>query len=742
MNYDDFILGKIKTQKPSGAEPPLPMSPVLFEWQRLIVSWAVRQGKGAIFADCGLGKTGMQAEWARQVQAVTGGNVLILAPLAVAPQTVREGMKFGVPVKHVRQPEEIEGPGIYITNYDRIDLFDDVMFEGVALDESSILKSFDGKMRRKLTDRFAFTPYRLCCTATPAPNDFTELGQHAEFLGICSPAQMLATYFINDTADTGTWRLKGHAEESFWRWVSTWAVCLSKPSDIGFADDGFDLPPLNITPVFVPANLPPGEGELLGDPDMSATGINRVMRETLKERCAKAAEILAGSTEQWSVWCNLNDEQDAIEDALGNSCVSIRGSDRPEWKETRLARWLAGDAQNIVSKGGILGFGVNMQCCHKMVIFPTYSFEDFYQIVRRCWRYGQTQPVDVHLVLPDCAQPILETINRKQFQHDHMRALMRFTRENLMEHSRPETVMNTTIKDAGTDQWTLYNGDCVRVAREKLADESIGFSVFSPPFADLFTYSNDVQDMGNCAGLDEFMKQFGYLIDELHRVMMPGREVAVHCCDLLATKWKDGAIEFKDFSGAISAALRARGFLFHSRITIWKSPVTEMQRTKAHGLLYKTLCKDSANARVGAPDYLLVFRKRGQNPQPISHTHDDLPLDLWQELASPVWWTVNQTRVLNGRNARDDRDERHICPLQLDVIERALTLWSNPGDLVFSPFAGIGSEGFCSVKKGRRFVGAELKESYWKAACANLCAAEQDAPPQTLFNMLEMEPAV
>jgi hypothetical protein len=242
--------------------------------------------------------------------------------------------------------------------------------------------------------------------------------------------------------------------------------------------------------------------------------------------------------------------------------------------------------------------------------------------------------------------------------------------------------------------------------------------------------------MGNCGGMGEFMKQFGYLIDELHRVTMPGRECAVHCCDLLATKWKDGAIEFKDFSGAIASAFRERGWLLHSRVTIWKSPVTEMQRTKAHGLLYKTLRKDSASSRVGAPDYLLVFRKRGENPKPITHDENSLPLDLWQELASPVWMTVNQGRVLNGEMAREQQDERHICPLQLDVIERALTLWSAPDDLVFSPFTGIGSEGYCSVKMGRRFVGAELKESYWKTACDYLRQAEESR--RDLFSNLAL----
>ncbi len=343
--------------------------------------------------------------------------------------------------------------------------------------------------------------------------------------------------------------------------------------------------------------------------------------------------------------------------------------------------------------------------------------------MRRFYRFGQKRAVNCYLILPRTANNIWQTLQRKLGQHIEMRELMKHTREALTNH-KTTIKMNTEIKTETGENWVAHNGDCVRVLREKVETESIGFSIFSPPFADLFCYSADVQDMGNCDGLDDFMGQFSFLVDEIFRVMIPGREVAIHCCDLLATKWKDGNIEFKDFSGAIATAFRKRGFLFHSRIAIWKSPVTEMQRTKAHGLLYKTLCKDSSNSRVGSADYLLVFRKPGVNPKPITHRPDDFPLDLWQEIASPVWMTVDQGRVLNGEMARDAQDERHICPLQLDIIERALKLWSAPDDIVLSPFAGIGSEGYCAVKMGRRFVGAELKRSYWEQACRNLDQAK------------------
>lgn len=270
-----------------------------------------------------------------------------------------------------------------------------------------------------------------------------------------------------------------------------------------------------------------------------------------------------------------------------------------------------------------------------------------------------------------------------------------------------------------TDHWAVYHGDCVNVARG-LPSNSIDFSVFSPPFADLFTYSDDLADMGNCEGMHDFLIHFDFLIAELARIMVPGREVAVHCVDLLSTMWKHGKIEFQDFSGEIIRAFWKHGFLFHSRITIWKSPVTEMQRTKAHGLLYKTLCADSTDSRVGCADYLLIFRKPGENPKPVTKDKQTYPVSIWQEVASPVWMTVDQGRVLNKDGARDQADERHICPLQLDVIERAITLWTNEGDTVFSPFTGIGSEGVGALELRRQFIGSELKESYFKQACLNL----------------------
>jgi DNA modification methylase len=273
--------------------------------------------------------------------------------------------------------------------------------------------------------------------------------------------------------------------------------------------------------------------------------------------------------------------------------------------------------------------------------------------------------------------------------------------------------------------WVAYNGDCVDVARQ-LPDNSIGFSVYSPPFGDLFIYSDSEADMGNSSSDGEFFDHYEFLIEQMARITKPGRLTAVHCSDLPFRKWKDGKMGIKDFSGDIIRAHERQGFTLHSRITVWKDPVVEMTRTKALGLLYKQLQKDSSKSRAGMPDYLLVFRNEGENEDLIGHTPQDFPVSQWQQWASPVWMDIQQTNTLNVKVAREDRDEKHLCPLQLDLIERALVLWSNPGDVVLSPFLGIGSEGYVAAKLRRRFVGIELKEAYWRQACKHLAGIESE----------------
>jgi len=719
-DYDNFIQTKTRRATQRGFDP-LPIITPLFDWQAHVVRWAVKNGCSALFEDCGLGKTIQQLEWASQVHRHTGSSVLILTPLAVAHQTAKEAQRFGLDAKVANEESEITSVGIWITNYEKLEKFDCSQFAGVVLDESSILKNFTGKMRRLLTDTFAETPYRLCCTATPSPNDYTEFGQHADFLGVCSPAQMLATFFINDTFNTGDWRLKKHAESEFWAWVASWAACISKPSDIGYDDSGYNLPSLNLQnlTVHVDQSISPAEGELFRNATMSATTMHQEMRMTSSDRVAEVANLVNNSTECWIVWCNTNDESEKLAKAIPDA-IEIKGADNSKKKEQAADDFVSGKLRVLISKSGIFGYGMNWQhCCNVAFVGLSYSFEDFYQALRRSYRFGQKKEVNAYIVTASTEHRVIKSINKKIEQHKNMQEKMKIAASEFIKNQTKPLTMKTDINTVTTENFTLHHGDCVRVAKT-IPDNSIDFCVFSPPFADLFTYSDDLQDMGNCSDMSEFTKHFELLIAELGRIMTPGREVAVHCLDLLSTKWKTGKIEFTDFSGEIIRAFWRHGFLFHSRITIWKSPVTEMQRTKAHGLLHKTLCTDSSSSRVGAPDYLLVFRKEGQSVKPVVKDRSKYPVDWWQEVASPVWMTVDQGRVLNRDGARDNNDERHICPLQLDVIERAIELWSNEGDLVYSPFTGIGSEGVGALSLDRKFIGSELKESYFNQACENM----------------------
>ena len=288
------------------------------------------------------------------------------------------------------------------------------------------------------------------------------------------------------------------------------------------------------------------------------------------------------------------------------------------------------------------------------------------------------------------------------------------------------------LNQTSGNSWSAIQGDCVEVSRQMPSD-SVDFSIYSPPFAAIFVYSPSEADMGNCASDEEFCEHYQFLVNEIFRITKPGRLTAVHCSDLPMTKWKDGEIGLKDFMGDIVRAHQDAGFVLHSRVTIWRDPVVEMTRTKALGLLYKQVTKDSTRSRVGMPDYLCVFRKPGENVDPVAHEKEQFPVSDWQKLASPVWMDVRQTRTLNASSEsglplqKSGEEEKHICPLQLDVIENALFLWSNPGDVVFSPFMGIGSEGAMSVKHGRKFIGTELKESYWRQACKHLESYSQNA---------------
>jgi len=723
--YDEFINSKMQVHVPVGFEPEK-INEHLFDFQEAIVKWAIKRGRSAIFADTGLGKTRMQLAWADQIVNHTQMPVIILTPLCVAQQTVREANQIGIDgVRYCRTMALAHDARIAVINFEMLDAFDNLDVGGVVIDESSILKSVDGKTKTHIIDRFRNTPYRLSCTATPAPNDFMEIGNQAEFLGIMSSTEMLAQFFTHDGGETRKWRLKGHGKTRFWEWTASWSVVIKNPSDLGFDGSRYELPKLNIIHHEVESDYIP-EGQLFSSVATTLSERRAAKRNSLQERVELAASLVNNSDEEWIVWCHLNDESTALTESVIGS-VEVTGSMPSKEKESRIMSFINGNSMDIIGKPSIFGFGLNLQHCRNMVFVGLDdSYESFYQAIRRCWRFGQTREVNVHIVSSSDEGAILKNIQEKQRKNEEMTQEMvnhmkEFTQKSIQGATRETNDYVTNC--ASGENWTLYLGDCVEVVGN-LPENSIGYSIFSPPFASLYTYSNSMRDMGNCSDYSDFYHHFLFLVKELFRVTMPGRLLSFHCMNLQTSKSHHGVIGLHDFRGELIRMFVNEGWIYHSEVVIWKDPVVAMQRTKAIGLLYKQLKKDSCMSRQGIPDYLVTMRKPGENQERVTKEPSEFPVTLWQNYASPVWFDINPSKTLQYRQARENDDERHIAPLQLEVIERGIELWSNKGDTVLSPFAGIGSEGFVALQMGRKFIGSELKKSYWDAACRNLAVAK------------------
>lgn len=924
MGYSSFLQSKSVQSIDTGIPEVPELNPMLYDFQRDIVSWALRKGRACIFADCGLGKTPMQLEWALRIP----GKVLILAPLAVSKQTIREGEKFGIKVQHVRKHDDIDPESkIVITNYEMLHKFQPDYFNGIVLDESSILKAYAGKIRNAIVEAFKNTPFRLCCTATPAPNDFMELGNHCEFLGVMSRTEMLSMFFIHHGDETQKWRLKGHGQDMFWRWMAGWAVMLRKPSDLGYDDDGFNLPPIKFHQITVESKST--GGHLFPMPAATLAERRIARRDSVVERVKACANLINGDNTPWLAWCNLNRESLELVKQI-DGAVEVTGSNTDEYKEkgalwfvgnickcqltrlknsaklaacgkkntqkidgssmlktkqkksgdnnkdeapkkiantcdrgivkiknmsgnigeklptsetreggnsilkvpkkerhnnsslnsgeettqlktlpigldnteshqnnimqpstdkrgdvpfvennrndsvltiatmkedledcsvpnvtsglesskiisniSRLPSCTCGENNNrrvLVSKPSIFGFGLNFQHCSNVAFVGlSDSYEQFYQATRRCWRFGQTKEVNVYIIVSDAEGAVVANIKRKEKDADRMARMMVEHMQDLSSQEirgtkRTEDKFKTDVKKA--DRWELRLGDCVEECA-KLETDSIDYSIFSPPFASLYTYSASDRDMGNSKDDPEFAEHYGYLMTEMFRVIKPGRLMSFHCMNLPTSKTHHGYIGLRDFRGELIRQCVDLGWIFHSEVVIWKDPVVAMQRTKSIRLLHKQLVKDSTISANGIPDYVVTMRKPGDNEKPVAgklaefvgdpstfKQTGDMSIDIWQRYASPIWSDIRATRTLQAAPGRAEDDEKHICPLQLDVIERCLQLWSNPGDLVLSPFAGIGSEGFVSIQMDRRFLGFELKESYWKQSIKNMRAAE------------------
>jgi len=811
-DYLTFLAAKQASVVDAGFDVPAEaISQDLFDWQREIVRWALRRGRAAVFSAVGTGKTRVQCAWADHVARHTGARVLLICPLAVAHQTVAEAARIGVEITYVRSAADVEAAQtpLVIANYEMVmrEAFDLEAFTGVVLDEGSRLKDFSSKTRNFLIQAFADTPYRLCCTATPSPNDTVELGNHSEFLGVMSSGEMLTRWFIRDSSNANELRLKGHAHRDFWAWVASWAVCIERPSDLGpqYSDEGYDLPPLHLIDEEVAVDHSrawadtgkDGQAPLFVDGNRSATDLWAEKRETLAARVERAAAIVAQHPDEaWIIWHDTDYERDAIKRAIPEATV-VTGSQSPEEKESLLTLFAEGHARILATKPRIAGHGLNWQhCSHVLFLGVTHKFEEFYQALGRCHRFGQQRPVHAHVVYAESERGIIETLREKwqghEAMHREMVAAMKANGLGAGSAYHMETIVEREV--ARGQAWEMHLGDSVLAMRE-MPSESVHLSVSSWPFSDQYLYSANVADMGNCDGDDQFWQQMAYLLPELLRVTIPGRMALVHAKDRIVYGTKAGGYTYiQPFSDHCIREMTRAGWLYYGRITIATDPVRENNQTNRLG--HGNLKKDASRLGVGMPEYLLLFRKP-HRATAAGGTWSDEPVELtevrgytlprWQIDANSlwrsngrvhaaweqdgydyhahvaemeakdargelgrangeriptdhpgVWWDVHRPRVLNALMAKEAQDERHICPLALDICERSIVRWSNPGDTVLDYFMGIGSVGYVALQQGRRAIGVELKRSYWEWACRYLARAEEELCQGSLFPQSEI----
>ncbi len=749
--YSEFLKTKEIVDRPSGFRlKDKDFNPMLFDFQKAVTKWALKRGKAAVFADCGLGKTIVQLDWAKHVCKKTKLPVLIFAPLAVSKQTKREGIKFGVEVNICRKQKDIVD-GINITNYEMLDHFENDGLGGIVLDESSILKGFSGKFRKAITIFTETIPYRLCCTATPAPNDIIEIINHAVFLGIMQGKEIIALFFTNEGSSSINYRLKHHGRKDFWKWLASWSVALRMPSDLGFDNAKFILPELNINQITVKSSkLDRESGQLLA---LEAKGLQdrqRARRNSLSDRVDETVKLINDSDEQWIIWCDLNKESELLKKAIDGS-VEVKGADTSEHKERSLLGFQNGNIQKLITKPSIAGHGMNWQNCHNVAFVGlSDSYEKYYQAVRRCWRFGQKEEVNVHLIASETEGSVLKNIRRKEKESaemmDNIVKNMNLSGQ-LMAKKEEMIYMEDEAEGKG---WKMYLGDSV-LTMDDIEPESIGLSIFSPPFPGMYVYTNSRHDVGNTRTIDELIEQFRFIIDKDHllRILMPGRSCCIHLTQGRSYINRDGFVGLKDFRGKVIQMMQDEGWIYYGEICIDKNPQVIAIRTKDRGLLFKTLSKDSSLMHPALGDYLIQFMKPGENPMPIPAGISDrynkekgwITTDEWIEWAAPVWYRqssywpggIKETDVLPNRDAKDSEDEKHLAPLQLGVVERAIKMWSAPGDTVYSPFAGIGTEGYVALQLERNFIGGELKQNYFNVAVKNLKSVKKRNKGFNLF---------
>jgi DNA modification methylase len=760
QDYEAFLKTKTPVYEGSGkiVDPDLVHSK-LFDYQRDIVLWAVRKGRAAIFADVGLGKTYMQGEYARLINETT----LFVAPLLVVFQTIEALKDLGMDVRYARSQADVDFSvtKFWITNYENITKFSTRLFRTCVLDESSILKSFSGPTKQALCKLFEKTPYKLACTATPAPNDMGEIGNHAEWLGVMPARNMTAVYFTHDAKAAAPgeskYRLKKHSVKRFYRWMASWAIALKKPSDLGYSDDNYQLPKLNIHVHTVPSTYTPkGMLDGFGAEAVSATDANRLRRKTLADRLKIVQSLVEASDEQFLIWTGLNDEDRALMKALPDDTERLWGDMKNSAKIAAFQSWASGQKRTLITKASMAGSGMNMQHAHNMIFCGlSYSWEDYYQCIGRMLRFGQMHDVNVHIVISEPEKIIYDTIVAKGKQAmDMTTQLIEASREYARQELQgpvpgdADFVYQKAEARSKSGRWEIWLGDSTERMKE-MPDNSIDGGLHSPPFGrTIYIYSNTARDLGNSLTQDQFLRHYRQIARQLLRVTKPGRIHGVHIQDIKLYEVRDGHRGIQALSDTIVRMFTGLGWEYRARVTIQKNPQAVATRNKDSDLLFITGKRDSTKLAPLNTDYLLIFRKPGENAVPVK-PYEINPKTGRQEMTEQEWirnahavWTsgtlmdIRETNTLNVKVAKANEDEKHLAPLQLDLIGWFYSMYTNPGEEVFSPYGGIGSEPYVAVKMGRIGRSIELNPNYFRVAQRNLRDAEAHFAGPTLWDLL------
>lgn len=824
MEYQDFLKSKIVVSKEYGRNDiEFDINPILFEHQRDIVKWSLQGGRRAIFAAFGLGKTFMQLELAKNVIKITNKPFLICLPLGVRGEFIRDASKLGLECTYITDSSQITGNNIYLTNYDRVRMgnFDAKLFGGCSFDEASILRSLDTQTVDYVLKNFKEIEYRYVCTATPTPNSFIEILNYADYLGVIDRGQALTRFFQRDSTSAGNLTLYPHKKDEFWFWVSSWAVFITKPSDLGYDNTGYDLPKLEIIEHCISdikrdfETDDRGQFKLVQDATSSLSASAKEKRKSMNARLSKAVEIAKQCEGNVILWHHLEKEREELQSILkDDDYISVFGSQSNDLKEANLISFSESEHKYLITKPTIAGSGCNFQYASNEMIFCgiDYKFNDFIQAVHRCYRFQQTKVVKVHLIFTDLEYKILKTLHKKWAQHDELqREMIQIVKDYGLNKENIITEMKRNIgvnrKEYNGKDYQVINNDCV-LELQSMEDDSIDLTVTSIPFGDHYEYSPSYNDFGHNYGNNKFFEQMDFMTPELLRCTAPGRIAAIHVKDRIRYSYQNGAgfTTIDDFSGETVAHFKKHGWWLIGKITITTDVVRENNQTYRLG--WSEQCKDGSKMGVGLPEYVLLFRKppsdlsNGYADVQVFKSKEDYTRANWQLDAHAYWrssgdrfltpeeykgmevkhirrawnkhvksevyrfdehlqacenleglgrlsstfmtlptesnneavWTdVNRMNTLNSKQAAK-KLQKHICPLQFDIVERLIERFSMKGELVFDPFGGLFTVPYQAIKMGRKAKATELNTEYFMDGLHYLKALEYEINMPTLFD--------